>query len=538
MQFSHSRVETFETCPYRYKLRYVDKLETLPNTEDAANALFLGTALHEGVEKGVRHGIQKYFDAYPIISDLHINEAMKLEHWIPKVQDLVHEMCNGKTPVFEHKIDHPDLVGFMDLLIPIEEDGDFKKFALYDFKYSNNVERYLKSRQLSEYKHFYEKLNPFHEIVEMGFLFIPKTAIRQKKTEDLGQFRKRLKDTLEEMEIKVVKVDFNQAKVIDFYQKIKEILECTTFQKNECRLCDFCDYKDYCQKGVDYMLLPSNQRRVINAASRKKLWIYGDPYSGKTTLANQFPSPLFLNTDGNITSFDAPFVAIKETLDGRQKISAWTNFKNVIDELQKGEHGFKTVVVDLIEDCYEHARRHVLSELGLSHESEGSYGKAYKMIDDEFLTVFKKLTNLDYHIILLSHCDFSKEVTYGNGSKVTNIQPNIKEKIAAKLTGYVDATGRIVINDQGRFLDFSKHDNTVGGGRLEFNPTVFPLSYEALEQAYESLEKKEVVAPQEQPEVAQAHNEEVTSEEVVETVAQVEETVEEQPTRRTRRIRS
>lgn len=540
MQFSHSRVETFETCPHRYKMRYVDKLETIPNTEDAANALFLGTALHEGVEKGVKDGIQKYFDSYPIISDLHINEAIKLEHWIPKVQDLVHEMCNGKTPVFEHKIDHPDLVGFMDLLIPIEEDGDFKKFALYDFKYSNNVERYLKSRQLSEYKHFYEKLNPFHEIVEMGFIFIPKTAIRQKKTEDLGQFRKRLKETLDGMEIKVVKVDFNQAKVIDFYQKIKEILECTSFQKNECRLCDFCEYKDYCQKGVDFMILPSTQRRQINKASRKKVWLYGAPFSGKTTLADNFPTPIMLNTDGNINSFTAPMIEVKETLDGRQKISGWVNFKAAIDELQKGSD-FETIVVDLVEDTLEHCRRYCYEKLGIEHESDAGFGKGYDFIRTEFLTTMKKLLTLDYNIVLISHEDLSKDISKKGGDKVTSIRPNIQEKTALKLAGMVDIVARVVADGNSRTLQFKSDDVVFGGGRLKLTETVIPLSYEALECLYANQETKEVAAPQNEPTNNGSSGTDEVQGEVVENVGSTvveAEAEQEQPVRRTRRIRS
>lgn len=478
MRFSHSSVELFQMCPHRFELRYLEELRTLPS-DDPTNPLILGIALHEGIEQGVQHGVKRYYDQYPIITDAHVAEAIKLEHWIPKVREMLHG-----DEIFEYRIEHPDLVGAVDLLVPL---GD-NKFAMYDFKYSNNVERYLESRQLHEYKHFYEKVNPSHEIVKMGYIFIPKTMIRQKKTETLDEFRKRLKQTLGEMEIRVEEVEYDPTKVETYYNLVKTIESCTDFPKNKTRLCDYCEYQKYCQEGATYMLLPKNERRVVDANSRKKIWIYGEPYSGKTTLANAFPDPIFLNTDGNLNSFDAPYVQIRETLEGRQRVSAWTTFKKVIDELQSGSD-FKTVVVDLIEDCYEHARQHVLAEMGLTHESEGSYGKAYKMIDDEFLTVIKKLTNLDYNVVLLSHCDFSKEVTRSNGAKVTNIQPNLKEKIANKLTGYVDATGRVVVNENGRFLDFGGADNVVGGGRLKFTTTVIPLTYEALEELYAGVAK-------------------------------------------------
>ena len=80
MKFSYSRVGCFGSCPYQYKLRYVDKLQTIPD-QDATNALYLGVALHLGLETGsVEQAIESYKSNYNILSDAHINEIIKLEH--------------------------------------------------------------------------------------------------------------------------------------------------------------------------------------------------------------------------------------------------------------------------------------------------------------------------------------------------------------------------------------------------------------------------------------------------------------------------
>ena len=483
MQYSHSRVELFETCPYRYGLRYLDKLKTLPD-DAPANALYLGLALHEGAEKGVAAGVKKYFDSYPVINDLHINEAIKLEHWIPKLKDVIDELCEGETPIFERKIDHEDLVGYMDLLIPC---GD-NKFKLYDFKYSNHVDRYLNSRQLHEYKYFFEKTNPYCEIVEMGFIFIPKTSIRQKKDEELHEFRKRLIETLDEMQIRVEKVNFNIDKVLDFYVLIKHINEAKTFEKREGQLCNFCEFREFCSEGEDYMILPKNEKRNINVASRKKLWVYGAPFSGKTTLADAFPNAIMLNTDGNLNSFTSPVVEIKETLEGRQTIPAWDNFKATITELQKGSD-FETIVVDLVEDTYEHCRRWCYAKLGIEHESDNSF-KAYDFVRSEFLTVFKRLMTLDYNIVLISHEDLSKDIMKKSGDKITSVRPNINEKVANKIAGMVDIVARAVADGETRTLQFKADDVVFGGGRLKLNQTVIPLNYDALCSVYNDQGRK------------------------------------------------
>ena len=59
MKFSHSKVETFKICPYKYWLSYVQNLDTLPS-DDPQNALIVGTCMHECVEKGLDAGISMY----------------------------------------------------------------------------------------------------------------------------------------------------------------------------------------------------------------------------------------------------------------------------------------------------------------------------------------------------------------------------------------------------------------------------------------------------------------------------------------------
>lgn len=522
MQVSHSRIETFGVCPFKYKLRYVDKIEVLPRTDDPSNALTLGVSLHTGIEQGVKAGLRSYFESFPVLDDLQVNEGIKLEYLIPKVRELVPEGA-----IFEDKILDKDFVGFIDMLVPVEENGMFKTFDLYDFKYSNHVDRYLESPQLSLYKYFYEKTHPFHKIRNLAFIFVPKTQIRQKKTEDLIQFRRRLLETLETLEIKTVSVDYNPNKVIEFLLETKKVLEATDFPKNECKLCDFCDYKLYCQEGVDYMLLPSTARRSINVASRKKIWIYGAPFSGKTTFADHFPTPIMLNTDGNTNSFTAPMVEIREKLEGRQKISAWAVFKDAIETLQKGSE-FETIVVDLVEDTFEHCRLYCYDKLGIEHESDNSF-KAWDYVRTEFLSTMKRLMTLDYNIVLISHEDLSKDITKRSGDKITAIKPNIQEKTALKLAGMVDIVIRAVKEDDDTYtMQFKGNDVVFGGGRLKISHTVEPLSYEALEKIYETQGVKKVEEPvKEQPKVEE-------SKPVEQPKAEEQPKTEEQPVRRRR----
>ena len=115
-------------------MRYIDKIEALPST-DANNALIIGIAMHTGIEKGVEEAIKTYYNSFPIITDDHVNEAIKLEYLIPKVQEILPE---GK---FELQIINSDFVGFIDLTSR-NDDGSYD---IYDFKYSNNTKGYMDS---------------------------------------------------------------------------------------------------------------------------------------------------------------------------------------------------------------------------------------------------------------------------------------------------------------------------------------------------------------------------------------------------------
>lgn len=278
MQVSHSRIQTFVKCPYQYKLRYKDNLTTLP-TDDPASPLILGHALHTGIEKDVKAAIDEYYGAYPVITDNHVNEALKLEYWLPKIKELL-----PKDGLHELKIEDEDYIGFIDYLVPVDntkynykdnyETGyeweidpnsamdNTQYFDLYDFKYSNNIRNYMDSEQLHLYKYYFEKLNPGKKIRNMYFMFVPKSSIRikyknktNKRDETIFEFRKRIVEDLDSKQIEFVKIDYDPDKVISFLTDTKHAVECEEFHKNETRLCDWCEFKNYCQDGIDYELI-------------------------------------------------------------------------------------------------------------------------------------------------------------------------------------------------------------------------------------------------------------------------------------------
>ena len=479
-------------CSFKYRLRYLEGITTIPATEPD-NALILGQAVHTGIEKSLEEALEEYAFSYPVITDEHINEMMKLEVVIPLAKATIPP--GGE---FEVEILDEDFHGFIDYLVPatIFERGVElpDTYDLYDFKYSNNVSGYKQSGQLHEYKYFFERNNPGKRIRNMYFVFVPKVTIRQKKTETLQEFRERLKSELAKVEVKIVQIEFNLNKVMDFLFGIKAVNEEAEFPQEKTYLCRYCEFQEFCEKGWNYfMKLPENKRRNIEAVEKRVIWIYGVPFCGKTTFANSFPDPLMLNTDGNIKFVDAPFVRIRDEVkvEGRQtkRTLAWDVFKDTISELEKKENTFKTIVVDLLEDLYEHCRLYMYQQMGITHESDDSF-RAWDKVRGEFLNTLKRLMNLDYeNIILISHEDTSKDITKKGGDKITAIKPNLQDKVANKVAGMVDVVARIVADGDTRTFSFKSNEVIFGGGRLRVTAKDIPLDVNALFAVYDEANK-------------------------------------------------
>lgn len=461
MQASYSRINTFKQCSYKYKLHYINKLKVI-NDPAPDNALIVGNSIHLGIETNTTQMLNHYLEGYRLIDDLQVNECIKLEF----LAELARKRINSFEILHqEYLIETPEFKGIVDL-ITLNPDGTVN---VYDFKYSNNIDNYLESGQLHVYKYFLEKQG--FQVDKLGFIFIPKTGIRQKKTEDLYQFRKRLREILKTLEIKIVEIPYDESKVLEFLDDCNKAASATEFSKNQSKLCDWCEYQKYCMEGIDYMILPENVRREVKINTTPDLWLYGDSYSGKTTHADSYNNVLMLNTDGNIDNITSPVIRIMDTLkiEGRltTRIYAWENFLEVLSELEKKDNCYETIVVDLVEDLFEHCRLYMYNKLSIEHEQDAGFGKGWDMIRTEFLSNMKRLKNCGYRIIYISKVAVS-EVTKKNGDKITTYKPNINDKIANVLSGTVDITARVIADGDERYLSFKTSPYIFGGSRYNF----------------------------------------------------------------------
>lgn len=224
----------------------------------------------------------------------------------------------------------------------------------------------------------------------------------------------------------------------------------------------------------------------------KKLWIFGAPFSGKTTFACGAPKHYVLSTDGNAQYVTDSYKLITDEVkkNGRmiQRTYAWDILKQEIEKLEAGTE-YETIIVDLLEDTYEMCRLYMYNKLGITHESDDSF-RAWDKVRTEYLSTMRRLLNLPYDIVLVSHEDTSKDITKRSGENITAIKPNLTDKVANKIAGMVALVGRCLVDGDDYTLSIKTDEVTFGGGRLGINNVVIPLDWKEVAALFNEAGKK------------------------------------------------
>lgn len=522
-QYSYSRIDTYEQCPLRYKFHYIDKLEPIYIGE-YNDPLICGSVLHKCLESGWEAGYKEYCEHFHVLNNEAINALIKIQDAYKKALPMT---PTGRSEI---QISTDNFIGFVDLLAPLGGN----EWEIYDFKYMKNNRNAkngkIDSPQLHLYKYYLEKMMEEYAmpitVSKLKYMFIYKTDIKpwDEQEEILESYRLRLEESLCKQKIEIKEIGFNPDKIRNW----KNVRNATREQSIEYTpnlgwWCLFCHYQMLCDvyrakllaspnpkvrakvHDVIIMELPSIERRTMSKMTKKRMWLYGAPFSGKTYLANQFPNPLMLNTDGNVNFVDAPFMPIRDEVVGSGNLQkrkfAWEVLKDVIFELEKGHNQFNTIVVDLIDDLYTMCRVYIYDLNGWKHEQDGGFGKGYDAVQTEFLEVMRRIVNLNYdNIILISHSDEKKDVTKRSGAKVQTIEPVLKTKFSNKLAGMVDIVGHMEHDNDKYQISFKVDEFTFGGSRLpNANGKIIDSSYESICQFYDdclkngNVESKKVI---------------------------------------------
>lgn len=177
--------------------------------------------------------------------------------------------------------------------------------------------------------------------------------------------------------------------------------------------------------------LPVNKPRVPVDTPRN-FFFYGATMSGKSYLANEFPNPIILNTDGNASANSVPAIQLVNEKDKNGHIikSVIEQLSEILLALQTQKHTYETVVVDVI-DMIKIA---VCGEFDVKSLSEIGYGKGYDYFNQALTELVIDLKALPMNVIYIS-----REITeYNDDGKAVKTLPSLREKYVNLINGNSD----------------------------------------------------------------------------------------------------
>lgn len=140
-------------------------------------------------------------------------------------------------------------------------------------------------------------------------------------------------------------------------------------------------------------MLPLEKSKKVMELSRQIILIYGRAKIGKSTLCSQFEKPLFLATESGLNHLEVYKV----------NCTSWKKFLEACGEVAKGEHDYKTVIIDTIDNLVTYCSEYICKENGVNHPSELPHGRGWHLVTNELNRALVKLSSLPYGLVMVSH---------------------------------------------------------------------------------------------------------------------------------------
>ena len=233
------------------------------------------------------------------------------------------------------------------------------------------------------------------------------------------------------------------------------------------------------------MIKPHEVSRDLSGYS---VLFYGTPKSGKTTIASHFPKSL-------VFAFEKGYSAIPGIM--AIPVNSWREFRSFLMDLREDEtkEMYKTVVMDTADIAWDYCTDYVCQQNGVSKIGDIPYGGGYALAQREFDTCIRKILQMDFGLVLISH---SKEKTLKDeqGNEYDQIMPTLENKarLICELTCDIIGMCRPVKEADGTVqtrLFLRETPRYVAGSRFKYIVDSIPFTYDNLVKAITDAIEKE-----------------------------------------------
>ena len=216
---------------------------------------------------------------------------------------------------------------------------------------------------------------------------------------------------------------------------------------------------------------------------------YGTPKSGKTTIASKFPGAV-------IFAFEKGYSALPGVM--AQPINSWNEFRRLLVELKEEETKamFQTVVIDTVDIAYDYCTKYICDDNGVDNIADLPYGKGYSLVEQEFDSSLRKIIQLDYGLVLISHSTERTEKDE-QGNEYSKIEPTLDKrgrKICERTCDIIGLSRAVTNKETGQLetrLFLRETPRFVAGSRFRYIPDSINFTYENLVNAIGEAINKE-----------------------------------------------
>ena len=233
-------------------------------------------------------------------------------------------------------------------------------------------------------------------------------------------------------------------------------------------------------------------------ATAQKVVLYGPEGIGKSSLAAQFPEPVFIDTEGSTGNMDVARF---------DKPTSWSFLLQQL-EYVKQHHICKTLVIDTIDWAERMAIEHICNINQKSSIEDFGYGSGYIKLEEEmgrFLNMLQEIVDQGINVVLTAHAQIRKFEQPDEMGAYDRYELKLGKKTSARTSALVQEwadmvlfinykTYSIATDDKGR-----KH-KAQGGTRTMFTthhpawdaknrhglPNELPLDYVHIAHIFES----------------------------------------------------
>lgn len=134
----------------------------------------------------------------------------------------------------------------------------------------------------------------------------------------------------------------------------------------------------------------------------QKVVIYGVEGIGKSTLASQFPKPLFIDVEGGTSQLDVPRIA---------NVTSWPILLKTVEEVAMADAICQTLVLDTADWAERMCTEYVCQKLRVTGIEDVGYGKGYTYLQEEFsklLDICSQCVKRGKNVVILAHAKMRK----------------------------------------------------------------------------------------------------------------------------------